>query len=79
MTIISDSILVESKTARETELAKIESEQAAEILNKIKSLYFALWKGTTTTVTEQVAEFYEVSEGNLRNFSRWKSFFRGDR
>ncbi len=66
MNILSDSILVESKTARETQLAEIESEQATEILNKIKSLYFALWKGTSTTVTEQVAEFYEVPEQNLR-------------
>ncbi len=66
MNILSDSILVESKTARETQLAEIESEQATEILTKIKSLYFALWKGTSTTVTEQVAEFYEVPEQNLR-------------
>lgn len=66
MTIISDSILVESKTARETQLAEIEPKRATEILTKIKSLYFALWQGTNTTVTEQVAEFYEVPEQNLR-------------
>ncbi len=66
MKILTDSILIESKTARDNQLAQIESEQATEILNKIKSLYFALWFGTSTTVTEQVAEFYEVPEHNLR-------------
>ncbi len=67
MKILTDSILMESKTARSHQLAQIEPKQATEILSKIKSLYFALWEGTSTTVTEQVAEFYEVSEANLRN------------
>ncbi len=67
MNILTDSVLTESKTARDNQLAEIESEQATEILEKIKSLYFAVWEGTSTTVTEQVAEFYEVSEANLRN------------
>ncbi len=67
MTIISDLVLMESASARSHQLAQIEPKQATEILTKIKSLYFALWEGTSTTVTEQVAEFYEVSEANLRN------------
>ena len=66
MNILSDSVLVESKTARDNQLAQIEPKQATEILSKIKSLYFALWEGTSTTVTEQVAEFYEIPEHNLR-------------
>ena len=67
MTILNDSVLIESRTARSNQLAQIDQERATEVLNKIKSLYFALWKGTNTTVTEQVAEFYEVPEANLRN------------
>ncbi|MGK7950447.1 MAG: hypothetical protein AB4368_17095 [Xenococcaceae cyanobacterium] len=67
MNILPGSVLIESKTARETQLAQIDEEQATEVLNKIKSLYFALWKGSNTTVTEQVAQFYEVPEANLRN------------
>ncbi len=66
MNILSDSVFTESKTARDNQLAQIEPKQATEILSKIKSLYFALWFGTSTTVTEQVAEFYEVPEHNLR-------------
>ncbi len=52
--MLTESVLTESKTARETQLAEIESEQATEILSKIKSLYFALWDGTGTTVTSPV-------------------------
>ena len=66
MTIVTSSVLIESKTARETQLAQINEERATAVLNKIKSLYFALWKGANTTVTEQVAQFYEVPEGSLR-------------
>ena len=66
MTIITDKILVESKSARSNQLAQINEESATEVLNKIKSLYFALWKGVNTIVTKQVAEFYEVPEGSLR-------------
>ena len=66
MNMITDTILAESKSARENQLAQIDEEQATEILNKIKALYFALWKGKNTTVTEQVAQFYEVPEHNLR-------------
>ncbi len=67
MNILPVSVLIESKTARETQLAQIDEEKATEIINKIKSLYFALWKETNTTITEQVAQFYEVPEANLRN------------
>ena len=59
--------MTESKSARENQLTQIDEEQATEVLNKIKALYFALWKGGNTTVTEQVAQFYEVPEANLRN------------
>ncbi len=65
--MITDKILIESKSARENQLAQIDEEQTTEVLNKIKSLCFALWKGANTTVTEQVAQFYEVPEANLRN------------
>ena len=66
MPMITDSVLVESKSARENQLAQIGEEQATEVLNKIKALYFALWSGANTIVTEQVAQFYEVPEHNLR-------------
>ena len=41
MNILPGSVLIESKTARENQLAQIDEEQATEVLNKIK-LYFPL-------------------------------------
>ena len=66
MNILSGSILVESKTARETQLAEIKSEQATEILSKIKSLYFALWQGEGIATTEEMGRFFEVEVATIR-------------
>ena len=66
MTIVSDSVLIESKSARDHQLARVSPERATEILNKVKALYFALWKGVGTATTEQLAEFYQVPEVNIR-------------
>ncbi len=79
MNIITNSVLIESKTAREHQLAQIDEERATFVLNKIKSLFFAVWKGTNTTVTEQVAQFYEVPEGSLRKLLKFhRSEFESD-
>ena len=66
MTIVSDSVLIESKSARDHQLVRVSPERATEILNKVKALYFALWKGVGTATTEQLAEFYQVPEVNIR-------------
>jgi len=66
MTILTESVLIESKSAREAQMARISPERAKEILNKIKSLYFSLWQGIGITATKQVADFYEVPEVNIR-------------
>ena len=66
MTIISDSVLTESFSARENQLAQIESEQATEILSKIKSLYFALWQGEGIATTEQMGQFFGVEVATIR-------------
>jgi hypothetical protein len=63
---LSESVLIESKTVRDYQLARLDHQRASEILNKVKSLYFALWGGTGVATTQQVAEFYEVPEDNLR-------------
>ena len=79
MTIVTSSVLIESKSARSNQLAQIDEERATEVLNKIKSLYFALWEGSNTTVTDQVAEFYEVPEGSLRKLLKFhRSEFESD-
>ncbi len=69
MTIISDSVLTESLSARENQLAQIEEEQATEILSKIKSLYFALWKEEGIATTDQSAGYLtlEVRDTKLSN------------
>ena len=45
MTIISDSVLIESKSARDNQLESVSDEDAQSILAKVKALYFAVWKG----------------------------------
>lgn len=66
MTIVSESVFVESKSARDNQLARVSHDRAAYILNKVKALYFALWQGTGIATTDIVAEFYEVPEVNIR-------------
>jgi len=58
--ILAESVLVESKTARDHQLERLSHERATEVLSKVKSLYFALWQGTGAATTEQVRQFYEV-------------------
>ncbi len=58
--IVSDLVLIESKSARDNHLAQMPHERAQSILNKVKALYFALWQGTGAATTEQMKEFYEV-------------------
>ncbi len=66
MTIVSDLVLIESKSAREGQLARMSHDSAQNLLNKIKSLYFAFWKGVGSATTEQLADFYEVPVGTIR-------------
>lgn len=79
MTILPDSVLVESKSARDNRLAELSHDRASEVLNKVKSLYFALWQGVGTATTEQIAEFYEVSNDVVRdNLRRHRDEFDSD-
>ncbi len=66
MTIVSEAVLVESKSARDNQLAQMPHERAVDVLNKVKAIVFALWQGTGTATTEQLAEFYEVPVGTIR-------------
>lgn len=65
MSIVPDSVLVKSKAARDHQLERISHGRAQQILNKLKVLYFAVWKGEGTT-TELLTDFYEVPEVNIR-------------
>ena len=70
MTIVSDSVLVESKSARDNQLERVPHERALEILNKAKALLVALWKGTGVTTTEEIARYYEVESSVVRHASK---------
>lgn len=70
MTIVSDSVLVESKSARDHQLERVPHERALEILNKAKALLVALWKGTGVTTTEEIARYYEVESSVVRHASK---------
>ncbi len=59
MTILTESILIESSSARNNQLANFSRDCASENFVKIKSLYFALWQGTGIATTEQLAEFFQ--------------------
>ncbi len=70
MTILSESVLTESKSARDHQLERVPPERALEILNKAKALIVALWKGTGVTTTEEIARYYEVESSVVRHASK---------
>jgi hypothetical protein len=79
MSIISDSVLIESKSARDNQLESVSHEDAQSILDKVKALYFAVWKGVGTATTEQLAQFYEVPVGTVRPLLKpYKEEFEAD-
>jgi len=45
MPILSDAVLVESRTARDDQLGDMPHQKAQTIIEKLKGLYFALWQG----------------------------------
>jgi hypothetical protein len=79
MPILSDSVLVESRTARDDQLGDMPHEKAQTIIEKVKGLYFALWKGVGVATTEAMAVFYEVPEINIRQLLKnHRSEFESD-
>lgn len=79
MSILSDSVLIESKSARENQLKNVSHDRALEILTKIKTLYVALWQGIGASTTEQVVEFYETKTDAVESaLRRYRSEFESD-
>lgn len=61
MSIISESILLESKTLRQQQLEELNDERTLSVLNKVKTLLVALWKNSErVTTTEEIASYYEI-------------------
>lgn len=79
MSILSDSVLIESKSARENQLKNVSHDRANEILSKIKTLYVALWQGIGYATTEQVVEFYETKTDAVESaLRRYRAEFESD-
>lgn len=76
----SDDFLVESKAAREQGLAKLKAQHSEErILNKVKSLFFAVWHGIGRISRQRLADFYEVSVDVIdKNYQRCRGEFQSD-
>lgn len=75
----NDIILIESPTARSQHMGSMTHERAEEILDKVKGVLFALWKGQKIATTAQMAEFYGVGEDTIKkNLSRHKAELETD-
>ena len=70
-------LLEESKTIRDESLTRLRSQANEEqVLNKVKALICAVWKGKSRVTRRQVAEFYEVQVATIdKNYKRHKKEF----
>lgn len=66
MDILDQSVLTESRSARDQQLRVIDSARAAAHL-EAHGLIMALWKGDRYASTAQLADFYQVSASTVRN------------
>ena len=57
---MNELVLLESRTARQSQLSDLDDSHALNALNKAKALMMAMWNGTGVATTEQMAEYYEV-------------------
>lgn len=64
---MNDLILLESASARNEKLANLSQDSALDHLNKAKSLVMAMWQGTGIATTQQMANYYDVSEDTVQS------------
>lgn len=78
--MFNESVLVESRSARDSQLANATHEQAEDVMSKAKALlHFAVYQGNKIATTEQMAEFYEIPVDTIRSVvSRHKEEFVSD-
>lgn len=75
----NNEILVESKAARDQQMAEVSDERAKNVLSQSKAIVFATWRGEGVATTEQMAEFYKVAANTVRSAaSRHKSELKSD-
>lgn len=61
-----DAILVESRAARDRQMAQVNDDQARDVLNQAKAIIFEAWRDKGIARTEQVAEFYDVPDDTVQ-------------
>ena len=66
MNNITESVLVESRSARSLHLSNLSNDRAIELLDKAKALVAAFRQGTGIATTEQMAEYYEVPNDTVQ-------------
>jgi hypothetical protein len=76
---LSGEVFVESKFARDRQIAEIPSDQAQEMLNRAKALIFFVWKEEGIATSEQIADFYNITTDVVRdNIRRHRDEFESD-
>lgn len=68
---IPESVLVESRFAREIRLVGVNDDRAFEILGRVKALVFAAINGGNFITTDEVADFYEVPVETVRSMMKF--------
>lgn len=61
-----NSALIESRSLRNSAIAEYDHPSALELLNRAKVLVMASWQGNQYCTTNQIAEWYQVSEDTVR-------------
>lgn len=64
---MNDLILLESVSARNEKLTALSQDLALDHLNKAKFLVMAMWQGTGIATTQQMANYYDVSEDTVQS------------
>ena len=77
---LTDSVLIESKSARDHGVSAIESQGLQlKILENVKTAFFALWRENSYMTTRQVADYYKVDEKTVdKNLQRNRAEFKAD-
>lgn len=66
---VDESVLLESRSARDSQIISVTEEQADAAL-KAHGLMMAYWHSSRVATTAQIAEFYQVQEASVRQLSK---------
>lgn len=70
MTTITESVLLESQSARSAQLERVSNPKAEELLNRAKALVFIAKDSFAIALTGAIAEYFEVSEDTVTKSAR---------